>query len=51
MVGAVVREGCKARVDFITRCWVPCLVIISVQPWSARARRLVPMDRGGLIIC
>lgn len=32
-------------------CWDPCLVIISVQPWSTTARRWTPSLSGFLIIC
>lgn len=39
IVGIVVIAGCKVRVDFLIVWWIPCLVIISVQPWSIVARR------------
>jgi len=51
IVGAVVREGWIDCVEALTRYCVPCLDRVSVHPWSARASRLVPSIKGGLIMC
>ena len=36
--------------DLVIYC-VPCLVIVSVQPWSTVASKRVPKSKGGLIMC
>lgn len=51
VVGAVEIEDWSVCVDFLTMWWVPCLVMVSVQPWSTDARRCVPNIKGGFIIC
>lgn len=51
IVGAVIRVDWRVFVDFLIVWWAPCLVAISVQPWSTVARRSVPKVSGGFMIC